>query len=82
MSNEPDLRRLRVRFTVEFDALVCIEEDGSISDAVADIKIPEEAGCDYVPDTFEVKYVIDEITGKKVDWQDDEDDLEDDDLDQ
>jgi len=80
MSNEPSPRRLKVRFTVEYEALVCVGEDDNISDAVSDIDIPERPGCEYVADTFEVQQVSDEETGEPVEWQrDEEDELDEDD---
>lgn len=79
MSAETSPRRLKVRFTVEFEALVCVGEDDNIADAVSDIDIPERPGCDYVADTFDVQSVVDEQTGDAVDWQRDEDELDDDD---
>lgn len=80
MSSEPSPRRLKVRFTVEYEALVCVGEDDNITDAVCDIDIPERPGCEYVADTFEVQRVVDEETGKPVEWQrDEENELDDND---
>jgi len=80
MSNEPSTRRLKVRFTVEYEALVCVGEDDNITDAVSDIDIPERPGCEYVAGTFEVERVFEEESGKAVEWQrDEEDELDDND---
>lgn len=61
--------RVKVRYTVELEAEIEVAEDDSLSDAVCDIDIPE-GGADnskYIPDTFEVASVQNEL-GETLNW--------------
>lgn len=55
-------KTLVVTFTATFKAKVCVPDNATqsdIDDAVADIDIPENDQCEYVPDTFEPVEVTD-----------------------
>ncbi len=45
----------KVRFTVTYEATVQVDEGECLEDAIANIDIPENATCTYVPNSFEVK---------------------------
>ena len=60
------MTQFKVRFTVTFETTVDLDEGQSLSDACADLFIPEDEQTKYVEDTFEVDSVTDVATGKTV----------------
>lgn len=68
---------VKVRFSVEYEAVVRVEKGETVADAVRDIDIPERPDCQYVTDTFKVEKVTDQKTGESIKYADDEDDYDD-----
>ena len=66
-------RTLVVRFLVEYETLIELEDGEHIQDAVYDVDIPETADVRYVDGTFDVIRATEEKTGEDVKWDEDED---------
>jgi hypothetical protein len=60
--------KFKVTFSVEFETTIECERE-NLSDAIADIIIPEDNNVKYVSDTFDPTFVIEE-TGQVVPVED------------
>ena len=72
-------KRLKVRFTAEFETFIDLAEGDHVPDMVSDIDIPERPDCEYVANSFDVQSVVDAESNKPVDWERDPEDEDDDD---
>jgi hypothetical protein len=54
------MKKYFVEFTATFRATIELQDGESLTDAVADLNIPESEGVEYITDSFDVESVEDE----------------------
>ena len=48
------MKTIKVKFSVEYETVINVNDNDDVEDAVVNIEIPENDLCKYVKDSFEV----------------------------